>query len=66
MIERAVFLGSKKFGFEIFKALYEADESVKWTILCPPDLNDLRTFFDEFSSYAKKNKLIYCQSILQK
>ena len=66
MIEHAVFLGSKKFGFEVFKALYEADEGIHWTILCPPDLNDLRTYFDEFSSYAKQKILIYYQSILQK
>lgn len=57
MIERAVFLGSKKFGFEVFKALYEADESVQWTIMCPPDLNDLRTFYNEFTSYARKKDI---------
>ena len=66
MIEHAVFLGSKKFGFQVFKALNEVDENVEWTILCPPDLNDLGTFFDEFSSHAKKKILIYYQSILQK
>ena len=57
MIKRAVFLGSKKFGLEIFKALYEADESIQWTILHSSDTNDLRTYFHEFGSYAKKNNI---------
>ena len=57
MINRAVFLGSKKFGLNLFKALYEADSTVSWTVLCPPDLNDTRTYFSEFQEYAKMNKL---------
>jgi methionyl-tRNA formyltransferase len=57
VIENAIFLGSKKFGFELFKALYEADETVSWTVLCPPDLSDLRTYFDEFSNFTKVNNI---------
>ncbi|WP_417789667.1 methionyl-tRNA formyltransferase [Terasakiella pusilla] len=53
MITSAVFLGSKKFGLSLFKALYEADPTISWTILCPPDLNDMRTCFSEFQDYAK-------------
>lgn len=56
-IENAVFLGSKKFGLQIFKALYAASSDVKWTILCPPDLDDIRTHYDEFLEYAKSNNL---------
>jgi hypothetical protein len=48
MINSAVFLGSKKFGLNLFKALYEADTTVNWTVLCPPDLHDTRTYFSEF------------------
>lgn len=58
MISNAVFLGSKKFGFNLFKALYSADPAISWTILCPPDLNDTRTFFDEFQDFAKLNNII--------
>lgn len=57
MINSAVFLGSKKFGLNLFKALYEADSTVSWTILCPPDLNDTRTYFSEFQEYAKMKNL---------
>ena len=53
MITSAVFLGSKKFGLSLFKALYEADPTISWTVLCPPDLNDTRTHFDEFQAFAK-------------
>ena len=57
MITNAVFLGSKKFGLNLFKALYEADTTINWTILCPPDLNDMRTYFNEFQEYAKLKNL---------
>ena len=57
MINSAVFLGSKKFGLNLFKALYEADSTVRWTVLCPPDLNDTRTYFSEFQEYAKMKNL---------
>jgi methionyl-tRNA formyltransferase len=57
MINSAVFLGSKKFGLNLFKALYEADTTVNWTVLCPPDLNDTRTYFSEFQEYAKVKNL---------
>lgn len=57
MITNAVFLGSKKFGLNLFKALYEADTSINWTILCPPDLNDMRSYFNEFQEYAKSKNL---------
>lgn len=53
MIINAVFLGSKKFGLNLFKAIYSANQSINWTILCPPDLNDLRTYFAEFQEFAK-------------
>ena len=53
MIVNSVFLGSKKFGLNLFKALYEADPTINWTVLCPPDLNDMRTYFSEFQDYAK-------------
>lgn len=57
MITYAVFLGSKKFGLNLFKALYEANPAISWTILCFPDLNDVRTCFNEFQEYAKVKNL---------
>ena len=57
MINRAAFLGSKKFGLNLFKALYDADPTISWTVLCPPDLNDTRTYFSEFQEYAKVKNL---------
>ncbi len=57
MINEAVFLGSKKLGFEIFQALVETDKTVKWTVLCPPDSNDSRTYFRQFSEFAKKKNI---------
>lgn len=52
MITNAVFLGSKNFGLNLFKAIYNANPSINWKILCPPDLNDLRTCFSEFQEFA--------------
>ncbi len=57
MITDAVFIGSKKLGFEVFKALVNTDNSTNWTVLCPPDLDDSRTYFKEFSEFAKKKNL---------
>ena len=57
MINSAVFLGSKKFGLNLFKTLYETDSTISWTVLCPPDLNDTRTYFSEFQEYAKMKNL---------
>ena len=53
MVNKAVFLGSKKFGLNLFKALFEADPTISWTVLHPQDLNDKRTYFSEFQEYTK-------------
>ena len=57
MITNAVFLGSKKFGFEIFKSLLEANSDVTWTVLCPPDFDDSRSNFKDFETYAQFKNL---------
>ena len=57
MITKALFLGSKKLGFELFKSLYLTDDRVQWAILCPPDLNDTRTYFNEFSDFARSHNI---------
>ena len=56
-IQTALFLGSKKFGLEIFKSLYSANKNVHWTVMCPPDQDDPRTYFDEFLKFAQKEDL---------
>jgi methionyl-tRNA formyltransferase len=52
MISTAVFLGSKKFGLEIFRSIYHAEENISWTVLCPPDEGDIRSNVEEFRSFA--------------
>lgn len=56
-VSRAIFLGSKEFGLEIFKSLYNSSDAVEWRLLCPPDADDARTFFDEFNEFAESNDL---------
>jgi methionyl-tRNA formyltransferase len=53
MITSAIFLGSKKFGLNLFKVLYDVDPTIRWTVICPPDMNDERTHSIEFQAYAK-------------
>lgn len=53
MVSSAVFLGSKNFGLQLFKSLFYSDRSIKWTILCQPDLDDARTCFYAFQEFAK-------------
>ena len=56
-ISNAIFLGSKKFGFEIFKCMYSSKKTIKWTIICPDDKNDTRSYLSEFKNFAQKNNL---------
>jgi methionyl-tRNA formyltransferase len=56
-ISNVIFLGSKKFGYEILKRMYDCNKSIKWTIICPYDLNDHRTYFNKFKKFAIKNNL---------
>lgn len=56
-ISNAVFLGSKKFGFEIFRCMYLSEKAVKWTIICPDDKNDTRTYLNKFKNFANKNNI---------
>ena len=55
--ERALFLGSKKFGLEIFKSIYYTSKYLKWRVLCPQDLDDIRTYQDEFLNFCRKENL---------
>lgn len=57
MIKKAFFLGSKKFGFEILKAIYHAEPSLNLTILCPADFKDARTYFNKFQLFADEVNL---------
>ncbi len=57
MIEKAVFLGSKKFGLEIFRALHEAKKNISWKILCPVDDKDLRSNLTQFKKFARQKNI---------
>lgn len=57
MIEKAVFLGSKKFGLAIFKTVYEAKKNISWKILCPVDDKDLRSNLTQFKIFARQNNI---------
>ena len=59
VINKAFFLGSKKFGLECLKVLEGSDRKIVWTILCPKDFKDKRSNFKEFKSYALEKKIKY-------
>jgi methionyl-tRNA formyltransferase len=59
MIKNAVFLGSKKLGFEVLKAFYEADSSVEWTILCLPDHDDPRSCYQVFEEFSEQKSVSF-------
>lgn len=48
----AVFLGSKAFGLNVFRALLDADPSVEWTVLHPRDHEDGRSVHEEFADFC--------------
>ena len=51
------FLGSKIFGFEIFKSILKADVNRSWVILCPDDANDERSRLNLFQSLSSQHEL---------
>ena len=57
MVSRATFLGSKSLGFNLFKAIYEANTKITWKIICPPDFEDQRSFYKNFEDFAKFQKI---------
>lgn len=48
MITRALFLGSKRLGLDIFKAVFTAAPSTEWIVVHPDDSNDPRTQMTEW------------------
>ena len=42
-----------EFGLEIFKSIYYTSEDLKWCVLCPQDLDDIRTYQDEFLNFCR-------------
>lgn len=58
MVKTAIFLGSKKFGLNLFKAIYRASADVRWLIICPPDGDDLRSNLSEFMEFAESQKIM--------
>jgi len=52
--ERAVFLGSKEFGLNIFRSVFSITPNLKWVIIHPDDSNDERSNLSDFAEFAKK------------
>ena len=53
LIKKAIFLGSKEFGLEIFKSLYKVRDEIEWLVLCPDDLKDSRSCLNQFKEFTK-------------
>lgn len=56
-ITKALFLGSKTFGLEIFKTLRQSQPDIVWTVLHPDDKNDDRSVLSEFSSFCDTHNI---------
>jgi methionyl-tRNA formyltransferase len=49
---RALFLGSKSLGLNVFRCLHESETNVKWKIVHPVDVTDARSAAESFNQYA--------------
>ena len=50
--KKAVFLGSKRFGLRVFKALLEATPEIEWYVICPEDRSDDRSVQKDFLEFT--------------
>jgi methionyl-tRNA formyltransferase len=66
LIKDAVFLGSKKFGLELFRSLYLSDRSINWTLLTPQDSSDLRSSLVDFRSFAGDQNIEMIEGVTPK
>lgn len=55
--KKAVFLGSKKLGLEIFRLLHEISSGVEWLVLHPNDISDVRSFEGFFLTYCQEKNI---------
>ena len=53
-IKKAVFLGSKRFGISIFKALFNVSNDLNWSIIHPNDFEDSRSTFKEWEALSRE------------
>jgi len=56
-LKKAIFLGSKEFGLNIFKSVFESDTSINWKVLTPDDSQDARSNLKNFQNFTQSNKL---------
>jgi methionyl-tRNA formyltransferase len=54
---RALFLGSKSLGLNIFRCLHESETNVEWKIVHPVDVADTRSASESFNQYAKEQNI---------
>jgi methionyl-tRNA formyltransferase len=55
--KNAVFLGSKDFGLNIFKAIFSQTPNLNWVVLHPEDSSDERSSLSEFRKFANEMNL---------
>ena len=56
-LENIVFLGSKKFGFNILKELYFKNKKLKWLVIHTNDKNDKRSYLNHFKKFCTSKKI---------
>lgn len=54
---KAVFLGSKRLGLNVFRALHGQAPGLDWTLVHPDDAADGRGILPDFAQYAKEQDL---------
>ncbi|MAM89332.1 MAG: hypothetical protein CME36_18685 [unclassified Hahellaceae] len=54
---KALFLGSKSFGLSIFKTIFEASSHIDWTVLCPSDVGDSRSCYNDYVEFCARHDL---------
>lgn len=55
--KKAVFLGSKKLGLEIFRLLHEISSGIEWLVIHPNDISDVRSYEAFFLTYCQEKKI---------
>jgi methionyl-tRNA formyltransferase len=55
----AIFLGSKRFGLSMLKALLSADADLSWTVIHPDDQEDARSALADFEGFCQAEGLAF-------
>ena len=54
---KAFFIGSKQFGFDIFKIFFNSKFYVEWVIIHPDDLINSMSKYKDFRLFTEKNNI---------